>query len=395
MQKDSAYSAQLKKGFQVLSFEPDLEREFRQFHLQSVRGRVITCLLIAILFSLWAVFASRSGTTPSPDLDLAANLRRWVIRPLSLVLIVTALTPWLYKRLWLPLAPVVLGMSGVVSAYSSAGVVADGNYHAFVLMISGLLGILLLLGFLFWQVVTLGLVVAGSYVFFLAERNVAISVLGFEAAVLGAMYLLALVFSYNLEKSVRTTFLQMRILEDLGRLDSMTGLCNRGVFDESLEALWKQAIRDKKPLGLLLIDVDHFKNYNDAYGHQAGDRCLGQVADILKNSVNRPLDIAARVGGEEFALLCYASSSEYIRALGEQIRTRVRDLNVPHRASEVATCVTVSVGAVLVEPNVGRSTESFVQFADQALYDAKSAGRDRVVFRDNEYAAVVTGAFKM
>ena len=395
MRKDSAYSAQLTKGFQLLSFESDLESEFRQFHLQSVRGRVITCLIIAILFSVWAVFASRSGALPSTEPDLAANLRRWVIRPLSLVLIVTALTPWLYKRLWLRVAPLVLGMSGVVSAYSSAGVVADGNYHAFVIMVSGLLGLLLLLGFLFWQVVTLGLVVAGSYVFFLAEQGGTASVLGFEAAVLGAMYLLALVFSYNLEKSVRTTFLQMRILEDLGRLDSMTGLCNRGAFDETLEALWKQAIRDKKPLGLLLIDVDHFKNYNDAYGHQAGDRCLGQVADILKDSVNRPLDMAARVGGEEFALLCYASSSEYIQGLGEQIRTRVRDLNVPHSGSQVATCVTVSVGAVLVEPTVGRSTESFVQFADQALYDAKSAGRDRVSFRDNEYAAVVTGAFKM
>ncbi|MEM8683697.1 MAG: GGDEF domain-containing protein [Pseudomonadota bacterium] len=395
MRKDSAYSAQLKKGFPLLSFEPALEREFRLFHLQAVRGRVITCLLIAVLFSLWAVFASRSGAAPSLEPDLAATLRRWVIRPLSIVLIITALTPWLYKRLWLRLAPLVIGMSGVVSAYSSAGVVVDGNYHAFVLMVSGLLGMLLLLGFLFWQVVTLGPVVAGSYVFFLAEKGGTPSVLGFEAAVLGSMYLLALVFSYNLEKSMRTTFLQMRILEDLGRLDSMTGLCNRGAFDESLEALWKQAIRDKKPLGLLLIDVDHFKNYNDAYGHQAGDRCLGQVADILKSSVNRPLDIAARIGGEEFALLCYASSPEYLHGLGKQIRARVRELDVPHTGSEVATCVTVSVGAVLVQPTVGRSTESFVQFADQALYDAKNAGRDRVIFRDNEYAAVVTGAFKM
>lgn len=394
MQSDSAYVAQLEKGFPLLSFERSLEHEFRQHYLRSIHVRVVLCLFIGVLFSLWAVFASRGAGPPMAESELVVNLRTWVIRPLSFALLVVALTPFLYRRLWLSVAPFVLAVTGSISAYSAASVVADGNFHAFVIVVSGLLAVLLLLGFLFWQVAVVGSGIAGLYLIFLSKMGVTPAVLGFQAATLAAMVLLALVFSYSLEKSLRTTFLHMRILERLGHFDSMTGLRNRRAFDETLEAVWKQAIRDDKPLGLLLVDVDHFKKYNDRYGHQAGDRCLRQVAGTLAKLESRPLDIAARVGGEEFALLCYGSSGDHVTALAERIVTAVRSLKIPHSASGVAPHITVSVGAVLVQPTLGRSTKSLVQFADQALYEAKHTGRDRVVFNDSGYRAVVTGVFR-
>ena len=394
MQSDSAYVAQLEKGFPLLSFEPALEHEFRQHYLKTIQVRVVLCLLIGVLFSLWAVFASRDTGPPMAEAELVINLRTWVIRPLSLVLLVVALTPFLYRRLWLRVAPFILAITGSISAYSAAAVVADGNFHAFVVMVSGLVAVLLLLGFLFWQVAVVGTGIAALYLIFLAKLGATSAVLGFQSATLAAMVLLALVFAYNLEKSLRTTFLHMRTLERLGHFDSMTGLRNRRAFDESLEAVWKQAIRDDKSVGLLLVDVDHFKKYNDRYGHQAGDRCLRQVAGTLAKLESRPLDIAARVGGEEFALLCYASASDHITALAERIVTDVRSLKIPHSASEVAAHITVSVGAVLVEPTLGRSTRGLVQFADQALYEAKHTGRDRVVFHDSGFRALITGVFQ-
>lgn len=388
------HAAQLERGFPLLSFEPLLEQAFRRDHLRTAHLRVLVCLIGGICFSLWAVLASRSGAEPIVESSLIEFLRVWVIRPLSLALLIAALVKNLYLRSWLYLAPTALAVNGIIASSSTAGLVVAGHPHAFVAMVSGLLGVLLLLGLLFWQVLVLGLLIAGSYTFFLLSMDATSDVVSFEVTVLIAMVALSLVFSYSLEKTQRKAFLQTGILEALGRLDSLTGLRNRRALDESMQALWQQGIRDQKPLGLVLLDVDAFKAYNDNYGHQAGDRCLRSIAAVLTACEQRPLDMAARVGGEEFAVLCFSPSGQHLNTIGEKILANVRSLRLPHAASEVADHVTVSIGAVLVQPTANRSPESFFQFADQALYEAKQNGKNCLVIHSAGYDSVVTGVFK-
>lgn len=170
-----------------------------------------------------------------------------------------------------------------------------------------------------------------------------------------------------------------RRLADLARLDGLTGLTNRRGFDEAIEAEFRRSVRNATPLSLLLIDVDHFKAFNDTYGHPEGDDCLKAVAKVLTAALNRPGDLAARYGGEEFAAILPDTDADGAMRIAESIRTAVRGLDIPHRGSWTAT-VTVSVGvSAFAGDNAAGSVERLVQEADTALYAAKAAGRDRTV----------------
>jgi diguanylate cyclase (GGDEF)-like protein/PAS domain S-box-containing protein len=169
-------------------------------------------------------------------------------------------------------------------------------------------------------------------------------------------------------------------LETLAIEDSLTGLANRRRFDERLNEEWARAYRDRSSLGLLMIDVDHFKSYNDEYGHPAGDACLRVVAKIIAAEVQRVGDLAARYGGEEFAMLLPNTDAAGCGRIGERIRSAVRDAGLVHASNPVAS-VTVSVGGAACRPALERTagTGSLVEAADRALYAAKDAGRDRLM----------------
>ncbi|MBW7964495.1 diguanylate cyclase [Bradyrhizobium sp. BR 10261] len=170
-------------------------------------------------------------------------------------------------------------------------------------------------------------------------------------------------------------------LETLAIEDSLTGLANRRRFDERLKEEWARAYRDRSSLGLLMIDVDHFKAYNDEYGHPAGDACLRVVAKTIAAEVQRGGDLAARYGGEEFAMLLPNTDAAGCARLGERIRNAIRDAGLVHASNPAGPCVTVSVGGAACRPAVERTagTSSLVEAADRALYAAKDAGRDRLM----------------
>jgi diguanylate cyclase (GGDEF)-like protein/PAS domain S-box-containing protein len=170
-------------------------------------------------------------------------------------------------------------------------------------------------------------------------------------------------------------------LETLAIEDGLTGLANRRRFDERLEEEWARAYRDGKPLSLLMIDVDHFKKFNDRYGHPAGDACLKSVANLLAAEARRPGDLAARYGGEEFALLLPDTEAAGCELIGERIRGEIRKLCIVHVVNPPSMRVTVSLGGATIRPNAERSTESppLLNAADRALYAAKGGGRDRLV----------------
>ena len=198
----------------------------------------------------------------------------------------------------------------------------------------------------------------------------------------------------HLEKSSRLAFLEGGLITALAQHDSLTGTKNRRVFDEQLSELWKRAAEQHRSIAVLLFDIDHFKAYNDRYGHQAGDQALRRVAQAIGHFVCRPGDVLARYGGEEFAAVLYDADTREAAEMAERMRRAVADMHIEHRGSDVDRHVTISVGVAAVAPNLSRSASGALQLADEALYQAKVGGRDRVEIRDErQHDLVVTGVF--
>ncbi|BDV01349.1 diguanylate cyclase response regulator [Thermodesulfomicrobium sp. WS] len=168
------------------------------------------------------------------------------------------------------------------------------------------------------------------------------------------------------------------MLLDLSHLDGLTNIPNRRRLDEVFARQWALAGRKNTPMALLFVDIDHFKAYNDTYGHLAGDDCLQQVARVLFGSVKRPCDLVARFGGEEFVALLPETDLAGAWNVAERMRRAVEALGIPHASSPVAPQVTVSVGGCVCQECGRFLAEAMLACADQALYAAKSAGRNRI-----------------
>ncbi|WP_272699353.1 GGDEF domain-containing response regulator [Desulfovibrio sp. Fe33] len=168
-----------------------------------------------------------------------------------------------------------------------------------------------------------------------------------------------------------------RKLERMSNQDGLTGLANRRCFDDTLIREWVRNGREDNPVGLLMIDIDHFKAYNDALGHVNGDVCLRNVAESIRAATNRPGDLVARYGGEEFAIILPNTDFNGALVVAANIHASLSRTNISHPASQVSRNVTVSIGAAAVVPTCGSTPEHLIQTADKALYQAKQSGRNR------------------
>ena len=168
-------------------------------------------------------------------------------------------------------------------------------------------------------------------------------------------------------------------LEKLAVIDGLTGIANRRKFDDYIQSEWLRLAREKAPLSLIMCDIDHFKLYNDTYGHQAGDRCLQKIAQAINKVVKRPADLGARYGGEELAVILPNTTPEGAKKLAHQIRLQVQSLHIPHIASPVDLYVTLSLGVAGCIPNHQDSPQALITAADYNLYKAKELGKNRVV----------------
>jgi diguanylate cyclase (GGDEF)-like protein len=168
------------------------------------------------------------------------------------------------------------------------------------------------------------------------------------------------------------------LLESLARLDGLTRVPNHRSFQETMQHEWLRGRRDGWPIALLMADVDCFKQYNDSYGHAAGDECLRTIASLLSESVRRPADFLGRYGGEEFVALLPQTELDGALATAERMRQAVEGAAIPHATSAVSPVVTVSLGVASEIPRDDRAPTGLVDAADRALYRAKREGRNRV-----------------
>ena len=173
-----------------------------------------------------------------------------------------------------------------------------------------------------------------------------------------------------------------RELRQLSHVDSLTGVANRREFDRRLHQEWERARRSDSHVGLIMLDIDYFKQYNDGYGHQAGDRCLQQVGRTLERCVARRQDLVARYGGEEFVVLIADANPEGLLLIAERIRRNIAELDIEHIFSPGEKTLTVSSGAAVANANSVATSQALIEAADQALYHAKNSGRNRCELAD-------------
>ncbi len=190
------------------------------------------------------------------------------------------------------------------------------------------------------------------------------------------------------EEQLKQNHEQIKILnnslDQLSKKDSLTNLYNRRYFDEMAQHEWNRSIRTQNPLTCILLDIDHFKKYNDHYGHQAGDKCIKDISDLLRQSFKRSGDIVARYGGEEFIIIMPDSSEEEAKVAIIKFQIALKKLCIPHKASDTDQHVTISAGIIVQVPSTNSTIESFVKKADKALYLAKKAGRNQWIMHKEE-----------
>jgi diguanylate cyclase (GGDEF)-like protein len=353
----------------------ELERHFLVSYRSAVRPWIRVSLLLALSTVLgFAVIDHWLLTGP----HLArADLWRFGLQ-LPLVLIMLLLTgPHWYPRWYQPsiqIAAPLFGMGTVLLAVNATP--SQAPLVAARLLLAAFY-FYFMLGLTFKAALRTNLLLIAAYASAALFGLIGSTVAAYSLFVLCCANLIGGAGCFALEYANRVAFLERRRLAEVASHDGLTGLLNRAALEEQARNLWQHARLNAMPVSVLLIDIDHFKAYNDHYGHQAGDRCLKQVAAAVAAAARRrPLDMVARYGGEEIiAILVGSNRSEAADAAGKVLRA-VRNLAIAHGASLTRSHLTVSVGATTVEPGGAYLHDEAVRRADIALYSAKKGGRD-------------------
>ena len=389
---DLPYARQLKAGFPWLTFGAELETTFRQATLEEhfPNIRVNLCLGIIAVVAL----AAMESTLLGPVLNRVSNVLHMLVMIPVLLLCLGASFSQRRQRIYPPLSlvcAIVIGLS-VVAVQISATL--GGFSIALPCLELTAIFIYFMGGLPFYHALASNMVVIIAYITAGASLQLPGREFGFDALSIVAANVFCASVAYMHEKTSRQRFLEAALLSEMVARDGLTGIQNRRMFDQHIHRIWQQAQRDGERVAVLLVDIDCFKDYNDRYGHQAGDECLRAVAVSLSQCARRPLDFVARYGGEEFAVILYEASREYVAEVLTRIQRSIAELNIPHEASRVASRLTVSIGAAFVLPAPNRTHDGLIQLADEALYSAKEQGRNCVVVMESEYHTLRTGRFE-
>jgi diguanylate cyclase (GGDEF)-like protein len=389
--------ATIEKEVERLRFAPETEAEFQKYFIERSlsRARWATAIYLALVAVVTAINMRGSMVSLTETLQQPIYLLRLGVACPALVLILAATVVPELQRYYQWIAATAVVVTGMSVMFISGIPAAQGIPQFQMGDVLVVVYATLFLGLLFRPVLIVATALMISFIGINRYLGVASDHLVFAASVVFATTLMSVLSALRVERLLRMNFIEYRLLNDIAERDGLTGLYNRRMFDDLTNRLWLQAQRNQEALQIILVDIDHFKAYNDLYGHQAGDNCIRRVASIIARAAKRPFDFCARYGGEEFALVLYAPSGSDPTALPEQIRRDIMALDIPHAHADTAPMLTVSIGSATAAPETKRSLAGLIQTADEALYRAKQLGRNRVLHVDAGEANTPTGAFKV
>jgi diguanylate cyclase (GGDEF)-like protein len=380
----------------TLRFGADLEALFHDEYLRKNIGQIRATFLVGAFF--YAAFGALDAISVPAAAPAIWVLRFGIFVPLSALAVLLSFFPWGKRRIeLLATVWVVAGGMGILTMIAVIPQDTGRTYYAGLMMV--------LMVCYTWLRIRLVWATAAGWLVVVAYQYVAIALVDTPAVVvisndffLVGSNVLCMLAGHSIESYARRDFLKARLLsseqkkveesnqrlthaneelERLARIDGLTGIPNRREFDANLDREWRRMARERKPLALIMCDVDHFKQYNDLYGHQGGDECLRKVARALASWARRPGDFAARYGGEEFAMLLADTDAKGAGYIAQSVCDAVRSLEIPHAGSRVSQHVTLSLGVCVVQPEANGPPRELVEAADQALYEAKKSGRNR------------------
>lgn len=377
---------EMGRSLDVLRFSSlALEQEFAQdLRTQQRRSTLFTLGFLAVVWACLAVFdwwrvRTMVGSAQEVQFFLGVMVQRWVVLACflgTLYVVQHPRTTLSTHALWVAGTVVACGCGVVWSTYTLK---AMGLPEASIILVLTVVVALYPLGIRLRQ----GLVAGFAICFFatvagpwLLRTPALMAEHWMLSVVMWVTLVLSGVTAYFRERALRQQFVLRKLLDWEVCHDPLTGLANRRIFREQFHRTMLHAKREKEPLFLALIDIDHFKLYNDLYGHQAGDEVLRLVGQLLGQYARRPLDLAVRLGGEEFALVAYDEDVPSLRARMEKLLVDLHALNLAHDASPTAPYVTISVG--LAQVRAEDTVDTVFKLADSLLYQAKEQGRNQV-----------------
>lgn len=375
-------------------FEPGLEDEYVRTRLLGTRTLIRMACLLAL-----AITALRIGELAVTGTAGRVPFASFVFPFPAVVLATSVALTWLawspfFERRYLQLANLLVPTRNIFASIAIAAMAAQGHVELLMVLPVMVLSPFFFLGLHFRPALTCVALTIAAFAISALAVDLAALILLRACGFLLVTAAISAVAAWQLERQSRRSFLESRLIAQLSEHDPLTGAKNRRVFDEHLARLWQQAIDEERRLAILLIDVDHFKAYNDHYGHQAGDVTLQRVARAVQTEVHRPFDVMARYGGEEFAVILYDMEGAQAREIAERMRLAVGAMAIEHRASRVSRVVTISIGIAAIRPSASRAPRGGLQLADEALYSAKVQGRNRAhLAGDSAYDDLQTGVF--
>lgn len=378
---------QLDSGVKWLEFPTKLEKEFTEHLAVSQRWyAIVTCwigLALWLTFLVIDIVRYRSLGEKHPDtIDVFIY---WIFLPrlTGLLALVVGISIFYWKRwrsAWA--SPIIIA---VILCTEMVIVTTTSTYQNMYVPTATSAQILVLvaafapIGLRFSHSVKLGcaLVICSLAMGLMILNSVHIESHMIMISIMCAALLLSAVSAYMREHSMRTQFLLRKLDRWHANHDALTGLFNRYKLDENVHTHIKQAQRERVGLSFAIIDIDHFKDYNDFYGHQAGDEALIKVARLIRNYARKPLDVVVRLGGEEFAILTYNENADSLHARLTKLQNELHTLAIPHAQSQTSAYLTISIGIAQLNTDI-TNLDKLYKTADEALYISKNTGRDRI-----------------
>ena len=391
----------LNKGFPWMRFPAPLEQQFLLDAGDARRRHFLISGLLSLL--VYNGFLLVDYLMVRDVFELAVELRLYLFTPLFIaLLLVGSRSEWTIVKIVPPVVyEVIVVATGLVAAASLAFILSETKspyahfYHvgfSVVIMYGNIVQRLRIWYAVVFAAAVMGIHIAGVVLLESFPHRLVWPIVLLVASTAA----FSLAANYAMERDERKRYLltlrERGVIRELTRTherlreltheDSLTGLYNRRHFQEYLSHIWERAQYDNSQVNVMMVDIDHFKKYNDRYGHQAGDECLRQVAQALVANLRRPEDSVARYGGEEFIAVLPNTEPAYALLVAERIREAVEGLQIRHESSSTALVVTISIGIASCRADFSLQDSVLMALADSALYQAKREGRNRICVQD-------------